>query len=446
MPLKPTETLRVWQYTSAIVFEGAKILAREDNPTQLQQPAFRDRSAQTAQPMRQRGQQLRFSVRPRKPSTGLKLVVDSFDRPGGWQRYLLKTRRLAHQRFGIPLAFLHVVRNVMMLWKCQLLICFMTVLPAVAQDIAAPDPQIGNINGTVLDVYGDIVPGALVTLQCSFPCENRTQTANDTAAFNFRVLKFGVPYQVRISVNGFENWTSPAIVLTPDHSVFLVTGIKLQIADPSTTVTVYGSTDQIAVEQVHLAEQQRVLGFIPNFYVVYDSENAVPLTTKLKFQLAMRVSVDPVTVAGVAFMAGVRQTAHSPDYGLGAKGYGQRFGAEIADGFSDILIGGAVLPSLLHQDPRYFYQGTGTTRSRLQHALASPFICKGDNGRWQPNYSSVGGDLASSALMNTYYPQSNRGTGLVFGQFAISTAERELSGVVQEFVLRKLTRGARKAQ
>jgi len=49
----------------------------------------------------------------------------------------------------------------MMLWKCQLLICFMTVLPAVAQDIAAPDPQIGNINGTVLDVYGDIVPGAL---------------------------------------------------------------------------------------------------------------------------------------------------------------------------------------------------------------------------------------------------------------------------------------------
>ena len=145
-------------------------------------------------------------------------------------------------------------------------------------------------------------------------------------------------------------------------------------------------------------------------------------------------------------MAGVRQTAHSPDYVLGAKGYGQRFGAEAADGVSDILIGGAILPSLLHQDPRYFYQGTGTTRSRLGHALASPFICKGDNGRWQPNYSSVGGDLASSALLNTYYPQSNRGAGIVFGQFAVNTAERELSGVVQEFVLRKLTPHAQKAQ
>jgi hypothetical protein len=179
---------------------------------------------------------------------------------------------------------------------------------------------------------------------------------------------------------------------------------------------------------------------------VYDSKNAVPLTTKLKFQLAMKVSADPVTLAGVAFMAGVRQTAHTPDYVLGAKGYGQRVGAEAANGFSDILIGGAILPSLLHQDPRYFYQGAGTTRSRLGHALASPFVCKGDNGRWQPNYSSLGGDLASSALMNTYYPQSNRGAGMIFGQFAINTAERELSGAVQEFVLRKLTPRAQKAK
>jgi len=334
----------------------------------------------------------------------------------------------------------------MMLWRSLVLICLTTVLPAMAEDIAAPGPPLGSIGGTVLDVNSDLVPGALVTLECPSPCENQTATANDSAAFDFRDLKFGVSYLVGISVNGFENWTSPAIVLTPDAPVFFVTGIKLQIADPSTTITVYGSTAQIAAEQVHLEEQQRVLGFIPNFYTVYDSENAVPLTAKLKFQLAMRVSVDPVTFAGVAFMAGVRQTARTPDYVLGAKGYGQRFGAEAADGFSDILIGGAILPSLLHQDPRYFYQGTGTTRSRLGHALASPFVCKGDNGRWQPNYSSMGGDLAASALMNTYYPQSNRGAGMVFGQFAISTAERELSGFVQEFVLRKLTPRAQKAK
>jgi hypothetical protein len=334
----------------------------------------------------------------------------------------------------------------MKLWKCLLVICLTTALPAMAEDIAAPEPQVGTISGTVLDVYGDLVPGSLVTLQCPSPCEDQSASANDNAAFEFRSLKFGVPYQVRVSVNGFEDWSSPDIVLTPDHSFSFVTGIKLKIADSSTTVTVTASTAQIATEQVQLELHQRVLGFIPNFYVVYDSQNAVPLTKKLKFQLAMRVSVDPVTLGAVGFMAGIRQAAHSPDYGHGAGAYGQHLGAEAASGFSDILIGGAILPSLLHQDPRYFYQGTGTTNSRLRHALSSPFICRGDNGKWQPNYSSLGGDLAASALLNTYYPQSNRGTGMVFGQFAISTAERQLSAVVQEFVLRKLTPRAQKAK
>lgn len=334
----------------------------------------------------------------------------------------------------------------MMLRFGLLLICVAMILPAPAQEIAAAGPPLGTISGTVLDVNGGIVPGAAVTLQCSSPCQNKTATADDNAGFAFRDLKLGVPYQIQVSMNQFEPWTSAPIVLTPDHPVNFATDIKLKVEDPSTSVTVYASSTEIATEQVHLEEQQRVLGFIPNFYVVYDSQNAVPLSAKLKFKLALRVSVDPITLTGVAFMAGVRQMAETPNYQLGAKGYGQRVGAEAADGFSDLLIGGAVLPSILHQDPRYFYQGTGTTRSRLEHALASPFICKGDNGRWQPNYSSLGGDLAASALMNTYYPDSNRGAGMVFGQFGINTGERALSGVVQEFVLRKLTPHAQKAQ
>jgi hypothetical protein len=318
-----------------------------------------------------------------------------------------------------------------------------TALPVKAPGIASPDPLLGSITGTVLDTNGDLVPEALVALECPSPCKSQTVKANDSAAFEFRDLSFGVPYQVRASTKGFEDWVSRSIVLALDHPVFFVTEIKLRIADEATSVTVYASTAQIATEQVHLEEQQRILGIIPNFYVVYDSQNVVPLAAKLKFQLAMKVSVNPVTLTGVAFMAGVRQAAHTPDYVLGAKGYGQRVGAEAADGFSDILIGGAILPSILRQDPRYFYQGTGTTRSRLGHALASPFVCKGDNGQWQPNYSSLGGDLAASALMNTYYPQSNRGAGLFLGQFVINTAERELSGVMQEFVLRKFTRSGK---
>jgi hypothetical protein len=197
------------------------------------------------------------------------------------------------------------------------------------------------------------------------------------------------------------------------------------------------TSEEVATQQVKIEEKQRVLGFVPNFYVVYDP-NPAPLTTKLKFRLAFKVATDPITVLGVGFLSATQQAGDTPDYGQGAEGFGKRFGANSADGFSDIMIGGAILPSLLRQDPRYYYQGTGTKKSRFGHALVHPFVCKGDNGSWQPNYSSLGGDLASSAISNLYYPQANRGATLVFTNFAINTAERVATSLAQEFVLRSI--------
>lgn len=314
-------------------------------------------------------------------------------------------------------------------------------IPSIAQQVNVSPPS-GNISGTVTDADHAIVPGASVVLEGPGTFSSRRVLANDNGAFDFANVEPGGPYYVAIHADGLISWNSPPIMLDPGQFVTL-SDIAVRLSGGVTSVTVSASSAEIAVRQVHTEEQQRVLGFVPNYYVVYDSQNAVPLTAKLKFELAMKVVVNPVTGAGVAFMAATRQAGNTPDYVQGAKGYGQRVGAEAADGFSDILIGGAILPSLLHQDPRYFYQGTGTTGSRLRHALFSPFVARGDNGRWQPNYSTVGGDLAASALMNTYYPQSTRGARLVFGQFAINTAEREMSSVMQEFVLPRLTRRAR---
>jgi hypothetical protein len=67
-----------------------------------------------------------------------------------------------------------------------------------------------------------------------------------------------------------------------------------------------------------------------------------------------------------------------------------------------------LLPSLLKQDPRYFYKGTGSTRSRLLYALTSPVICKGGNGHWQANYSNILGNFAAGGIANLYYPSSDR--------------------------------------
>jgi hypothetical protein len=139
-------------------------------------------------------------------------------------------------------------------------------------------------------------------------------------------------------------------------------------------------------------------------------------------------------------VAGIRQAANSPKYGQGWGAYGERFGATAADAFSDIMIGGAILPSLLHQDPRYFYQGTGATSSRIRHAMFSPFVTRSDSGKPMPNYSSLGGDLASAGLSNLYFPRANRGVGLVFGNFAIGTAERIGASFLQEFVVGRFTK------
>ena len=131
-------------------------------------------------------------------------------------------------------------------------------------------------------------------------------------------------------------------------------------------------------------------------------------------------------------------------YRQGAKGYGKRLGATFAGGYTNILVGDAILPSLLHQDTRYFYQGTGTTKSRLVHALASPFVIRGDDGHREINWSALGGDLASGAIANAYYPEKDRGAKLVLSSALIGVGGRAANAVVQEFVLHKFTSKHRK--
>jgi hypothetical protein len=319
-----------------------------------------------------------------------------------------------------------------------MLILAVTAMAAslAAQSSNAPATQTGHITGTVSDVNNDVLSGATVVLKGPGTKDSRTTVSDDNGLFEFDQLAPGT-YRVTITGKEFADWTSPDIILNPGQYLIL-TGTKLQIAKAITTVSVAESQVEIATEEVKIEEKQRVFGIIPNFYVVYD-QNPAPLTTKLKFHLALKTSTDAFTVLGVGVLAAINQAGNTPDYPQGWKGYGERFGAATADGFSDIMIGGAILPSLLHQDPRYYYQGTGTTKSRALHALASPFVCKGDNGRLQPNYSSMGGDLGSAALSSTYYPASNRGAGLVFQNFFLSTGERMVSSLVQEFVLHKLT-------
>lgn len=300
-----------------------------------------------------------------------------------------------------------------------------------------PAPSLpASISGTVTDVEHAAIASASVTLSGPDASDHAATSTDTQGSFLFQNLRPAIPYRITIAAPGFAPWTSPALTLQTGEQRIL-SDIVLKIAVVQTTVTAV-TLDQLATSQVHQQEKQRVLGVFPNFYVTY-SPHPAPLTTKLKFQLALRSLIDPVNILGIAAFAGFNQAADTPDFPQNIQGYAQRFGAGYADGVTDIMIGGAILPSLLHQDPRYFYQGTGTVKSRLLHAIAFSVLSKGDDGHWQPNYSSIGGDLASGALSTLYYPPSNRGASLVFTNALLGAAGRAADDFAQEFVFKKFT-------
>lgn len=319
-----------------------------------------------------------------------------------------------------------------------LTVIVLSVVSAVAsgQQRNTTDAQTGSIVGVVVDAQDALIPGATVEVADGSASDHSVKT-NGEGAFAINGLPAGPTLHITVKAPGFGDWKSDAIVLAPGQMMDLQS-IKLIVAVAITDVAA-ASPEKVAIEQVQLAERQRLFGVLPNFYVAYDTR-FVPLSPKLKFQLALKTSVDPASFLGAAFLAGIDQASDvAPHYEQGASGYGKRVGAAYTGAFTDILLGGGLFPTLFHQDPRYFYQGVGTKKSRMLHAMSSPFVAKGDNGHWQMNISSLTGDITSSAMTNIYYPKADRGADLVLKGTLEITGARIVSAVLQEFVFRKLT-------
>ncbi|HWY45628.1 MAG TPA: carboxypeptidase-like regulatory domain-containing protein [Candidatus Sulfotelmatobacter sp.] len=306
--------------------------------------------------------------------------------------------------------------------------------PATAQ----PAQQTyGTVSGKVVDQTGTGVAGADVKLMRDQESGIQEVQSDDDGQFAFSRVSPG-PLQLTIVAEGFVTKVISSTLRSGEDYVFF--RITLSLATQITEIRVSPSTEEIAQEEFKNLEKQRVLGIVPNFYVSYASE-PVALTSKEKFLLALKATTDPVSVAAVSVIAGVDQAADRfSGYGQGAQGYGKRYGASYANFSSGLWIGGAILPSILKQDPRYFYKGTGTNRSRFLYAISRTVICKGDNQRWQPNYSSVLGDLAAGGISNLYIPErDHHGAALTFENAAIALGTTAVINVLQEFVLHKIT-------
>jgi hypothetical protein len=295
----------------------------------------------------------------------------------------------------------------------------------------------GYISGTVVDRAGAVAVGAQVRLTREDQSPAQEVVSCENGQFSFADLPPG-PFELTITAAGFETQKFSG-ALHPGDS-YIVPEIRLAVAPVMTEVRVGLTPVEVALIQLKEEEKQRVLGFIPNFYVSYVPDPA-PLAPKQKYQLAWKSITDPFTFLGAGALAGLQQASDDfAGYGQGAQGYAKRFGAAYADVVAGTFVGSAILPSVLKQDPRYFYKGSGSVRSRTLYALANSVICKGDNKRWQPNYSSILGSFASGGISYLYYPASDRNaTQLVLQNSLIRIGESAFENVLQEFVFRKFT-------
>jgi hypothetical protein len=300
-------------------------------------------------------------------------------------------------------------------------------------------PLAGTVSGTIVDPSGAAVAGAVVkfTREGESTSTGQQVLTDDNGAFSLANVAPG-PFQLTITAPGFTAQAVPG-TLHPGE-IYTAPQVILALAMTTSEVRVVLPRAELAEAEIKDEEKQRVFGVIPNFYVSYEP-NPVPLTSKQKFELAWRSSIDPVTLVITGGIAGIQQAENNfSGYGQGAQGYAKRYGANYADLFIGTFIGSAILPSLLKQDPRYFYKGTGGTRARLLYAIANSVICKGDNRRWQVNYSNILGNLAAGGISNLYYPAKNRdGAELTFVSAGIGIGATAAANIVQEFVIRKLT-------
>lgn len=315
--------------------------------------------------------------------------------------------------------------------------------PGFQSSSAVAEPQgSSTLSGIVVDSTGAAVAGARVTLADADSTASplRTTTADNSGAFLFTNLPAGSFQLTIVSAVGMGSYASPQIQLLAGEQRQL-SNIVLSVASTSADVSVTATQSQVAAAQLQEELHQRALGVFPNFYSSY-IWHAAPLTSGQKFKLALRSTTDPVNFLATGVLAGIEQAGNVySGYGQGAQGYAKRYGAAYADDFDARIIGSAVLPSLLHQDPRYFYKGSGTIRERAMYAIKSAVITRGDNGQLQPNYSYVLGSFASGAIANAYYPAAERGVGLTIGNGFLNIAGHAIDDLVREFVLRSLTPG-----
>jgi hypothetical protein len=312
----------------------------------------------------------------------------------------------------------------------------LTVLAVLFAGQCAPAQDTGSIQGKVTDASGAPILGAVVTVTGDNGNSGVTVT-DSQGGFQISSLTPG-NYRLKISASGMADWSASEVRATaaPESQPLLAV---MRVASAVTTVTVGLPPEEVAQAQLNQEVKQRVLAVLPNYYVAYESHPA-PLSPKQKLHLGLKVLLDPATLAAVGITAGIQQQRNSYyQYGQGSEGFAKRFGAEYATAADAVLITSVLADSVLHQDPRYFYSGKGTTAQRAWYAVKSAFRAKGDNGKWQPPYAGLIGSIAAAEIAQSYHPDPRTQYTLIGRSLLFRFAGLTGLNLFEELFLKKLT-------
>jgi hypothetical protein len=179
----------------------------------------------------------------------------------------------------------------------------------------------------------------------------------------------------------------------------------------------------------------RILWTLPNFLTMENAKNVPPLTPGQKFKVTARGLFDPFEFVLIGVVAGINQAADSnPSYGQGMEGYAKRYATAYGDNLIENFMSSAVLPSILHQDPRYYQLGHGGFWRRSAHAVGRVLVTRSDSGQQQPNYSEVVGAAAAAAISTySYHPESERGFGNVASVWGSQMGWDAVTYMIKEF-------------
>jgi hypothetical protein len=196
-----------------------------------------------------------------------------------------------------------------------------------------------------------------------------------------------------------------------------------------------GSNTNTPADTKSGTSNDRLFYTLPNFLTLENSGQVPPLTTKQKFGVVARGSFDYVEIPWYGFLAGISQAENSePGYGQGAAGYGKRYGAAAADGTIENFMTGAILPSLLKEDPRFYQSSSGGFLHRTGYAVSRIFVTRTDRGTEEFNYSEIFGSAISAGISTySYHPHADKSLANTASVWGTQVGYDTITIVVKEF-------------